>query len=66
MIFPVTPETHALLCLLIIAVAFIAAMVISELPAPTHTVSRRRQARRTHHRRKTHLRVIHTQRAARI
>ena len=58
MIFQVTPDTHALLCLLIMALAFIATMVIVDLPPPAETGRPRRHARRAHHRRRAHLRII--------
>jgi len=61
MLFQVTPETHSLLCLLIMAVAFIVAQCIAEpdpSPAPRHQ-RRPEPCRRS--RSRARLRVIHTQ-----
>lgn len=62
MIFQVTPETHLLLCLLLMAVAVIAAMVIMDLPAPAQPPRRRRACRRG----RAHLRVISPRKAMEI
>ncbi|MBP2017393.1 hypothetical protein J2Z79_000776 [Symbiobacterium terraclitae] len=60
MLFQVTPETHALICLLIMAVAFIIAQYIglpdpSPAPRPQRRPEPRRRARS-----RACLRVIHT------
>lgn len=60
MLFQVTPETHALLCLLIMAVAFIIAQCIAQPdPTPAQRHQRRPEPRRRS-RSRACLRVIHT------
>ncbi|MEW8978563.1 MAG: hypothetical protein AB2385_09180 [Symbiobacterium sp.] len=62
MLFQVTPDTHALLCLLIMAVAFIVAQWIAlQEPAPAPAQERRRAPRRRAKSR-ARLRVIRPQR----
>lgn len=65
MLFQVTPETHALICLLIMAVAFIIAQYIGlPDPSPAPRPQRRPEPRRPEPRRRARsracLRVIHT------
>lgn len=66
MILPVTPETHLLHCLLLMAVAFIAAMIIMDLPAPAPQPRRRRAKRRAYRRGRANLRVISPRKAVEI